>query len=230
VLLSLRIFVMKETLKPREFKSILKGEIIGFPQVQKEDIMSAYDFSLTDILGKANAKPDRTSKYGDGFKYTALFLIGVGVKNPVLIKAALLNDAWENLSDYWKTTEIPNNELVKAAKAKFVQTFGEETAEIVMPILKPLGSDAKTAEVEYDQQLRNASEDSLLIKMAGILGNLHYSQPLLQEELFALVNNAQKEIPLFEEKVLKKYPKEGEIILGNIKREIHQLNVRYSCL
>lgn len=151
-----------------------------FPEHYQLRIRSAYDFAKYSHRGASREGGER---YFEHVRRTALIVIDeCKIKDPDVIIAALLHDSVEDATIWGSQKNATNSEWLNEARLRIGLFFGPYVAEMVTAVTKPMidGVEIKDRDERkkvYLDQLRSASPEAILVKMADRLHNLrtlHY--------------------------------------------------------
>ena len=190
------------------------------PQTDQLRIRIAYDIAKYSHRGIVREGGER---YFEHVRGTALILFDeCGVRDPDMIIAALLHDSVEDATIFGSQKGITAEEWIAEAGLRLNFLFGPYVSEMVTAVTKPKidGVDIKDrTDVKrvYLAQLRNASPEAILIKMADRLHNLRtlHFRPLEDQQKVAK-ETLEDYLPIFERGSLK-YAYIGDKLLPEIK-------------
>lgn len=200
---------------PEEHRESFEARLAGFSEHEGLNIMFAYD------IAKADPR-----------QMTLILLDECGIKDPIILQSSLLHDVLEDTSMFGNAKHETYRELMKTAKYRISKTFGPETAKIVISVSKLKGKDTENLTEEqldslYHHKIKNAHAKPLLVKMADKLHNLRTLGSCTLEKKKRKVKETEEfYLPLFE-KVLFKYPKEGQYLLDQMKIAINNVSLNW---
>jgi len=145
------------------------------------------------------------------------------IKNPSIIEAAFLHDAFENTADYGTAKDMTYAQLVKNVRNKVVPMCGEDTAKMIINVSRYKGTDMRRKKSElnemYYKKLKAASPESQLVKLADVLNNMRNPSPKVNKQKRKVVEVEEKYLPILKN-VIKTYPKEGSYLIEGINKAI----------
>ncbi len=203
----------------------------GFPPADQKDIDHAYDSVKKYHENQKRVNPK--IRYFEHLRATVLILLDeCEIQDPNIVKAALLHDTAED-TNYFGNPAL----MFYPAWSLFAQTaiaaeFGEKTASIVLSVTEPRVNNIdiftkKQAKTIYYEQLRNASPEALLVKMADRLHNLRtqYETPLAKQKEKVL-ETKEVYLPIFRQARVR-YPEAADYLIGEINKAILALEASF---
>jgi (p)ppGpp synthase/HD superfamily hydrolase len=223
---------MGEVVKPPlENRESFIVRLKDFSWEEKQDILYAYDIAK---VGHGNQVRENGIRYFEHPRNTTLILLDeCGIRSTTLLKGALLHDTKEDTLLFGNAEHDTYRDSIKIATYRITKTFGKDVAEIVISVSKPKGIDLinlsdDELELMYRRNLEKASLDALLVKMADRLHNLRDIYSCTLEKQQRKVKETEEfYIPLFQ-KVLTKYPKEGQYLLDQMKIAISKVSLSWT--
>lgn len=173
-----------------ENKAAFYARISHFDEPTKTKIKEAYQ----DAKEAFRLKPLRESgeRYFEHLRATALILMDeCRIEDPDIIIAALLHDSVEDTFAFGSWEGKSNTQARAEAYAEIEKKYGSRVAGIVLAVAKPRVdgieiTDKSQVLPAYIEQLRVASADAKIVKLADVLHNsrtLHYRKPYKQIEV-----------------------------------------------
>jgi GTP diphosphokinase / guanosine-3',5'-bis(diphosphate) 3'-diphosphatase len=220
------------TLPPHEAENwgTFQKRLEIFPHRDRKDINFAYQLAKSAHRGQMRVGKDR---YFEHLRAVSLILLDeVNITDPSVIKAALLHDSMEDTAVFGNPLKQSYRAWVNEAWERLVLNFGDETANMVVALTKPQ-VDMETfhtkeeAKSFYYEGLRNAPSKTLLVKMADRLHNLRTQYETSPEQQRKKVSETRDVyLPIFA-KVRTDYPLEAEYMIGEIEKELQNLEASF---
>lgn len=192
----------EESVEDIENRQKFYERISVFSPYDQLRIRIAYDLAKYSHRGTFREGGER---YFEHVRKTALILLDE-VKlydNPDLIIAALLHDAVEDATIFGSQKNITTKEWIEEAGLRLSHIFGPYVSEMVTSVTKPKKDGVKIKSKDdvhkaYLDQLRNASPEALLVKMADRLHNLRTLHFRPKEDQLKVARETLDEyIPIF---------------------------------
>jgi (p)ppGpp synthase/HD superfamily hydrolase len=207
-----------------------KSFLERFKELSKEQLMTlemAYD------LAKEAHRPqvrDTGERYFEHLRNVALILVDeCNIKDAGIIIAALCHDSIED-SGIFGNRSKPHSEWKEQAYFRLSRIFDPETANMIITLTKPKadGEEIKTEEEAhhiYIEGLKNASNKTILVKMADRLHNLRTLPGTPRHKQIKIVKETNEVyFPIFEQ-VKEEYPQEGAYMIEQMKAAINNLRI-----
>ncbi len=210
------------------FEARLTG---NFSSLEIKNVMYAYDVAKI-AHGQKLQRRDSGERYFEHPRADTLILIDeCGIKDAAIIKGALMHDVLEDTAFFGNAHYLTYQQLVDEARYRISLPFGEETAEIVIGVSKPNGTDMlnKTRdEVDdmYHKNLEAVSPKALLVKMADVLHNCRTLSSTTSEKQERRIKEVEGVYYNLFEKILPYYPKEGKYLLEQIRIAVEQIKYK----
>lgn len=224
-------------LEAPENRFVFEKRLSQFDHDSRRGIMFAYDVSKA---AHRSQKRDQGERYFEHPRAVALILLDeVHITNPHIIAAALLHDIPEDTAVFgnpYALRDDSSNEITKQRQIKYsewmedvyiniAKSFSPETAEIVVAVTKPKpdGSELPikiAAKEKYINDLKQATPEAILVKMADRLHNLRtlpFTTP--EKQMRKVAETEEIYLPIFEQ-AQAAYPKETAYMLQEIKKSI----------
>lgn len=177
-----------------------------------EKLDYAYDMAK---YGHRNQIRESGARYFEHIRATALILVDeLGITDLDMIIAALLHDMLED------------NFLLTSNRIKV--TFGERVATLVSAITKPAKGDSRFESNDerhqwYFEQIRNASLEAKIIKLADRLQNIRTLSSCPSNKQIAKINETKEVyLPLIAD-IAKEYPKKASYLLTQLEDALANL-------
>lgn len=214
-------------LPPRkESKVEFLERLNGFGDEDRERVMFAYDLAKAAHRGQER---DGGERYFEHPRAVSLILMDeCQIVDPWIISASLLHDAVEDTIIFGSYHKLSYSEWIRIARYRIEWAFNDDTADIILSLTQPKvdGEEIltkKDAEDKYFENLRNASSDAILVKMADRLHNLRTLNVVDAEKRKRKIEETTEiYYPIFE-KVGEKYPEEYAYLQSQIEQTISQL-------
>jgi GTP pyrophosphokinase len=173
-------------------------EAAEFSREEIAQIDLAYGFAKYGHLRDERAGGDR---YFEHVREVAtILLVECGIRDAEILQAALLHDTVE---DTWifGSNVVPGWDARELAHERLQQIFSNRTAGMVMAVTKPseqqFPDEERNHEV-YMGQLRVASDEAILVKMADRLHNLRsLGDTALEKQQRKVAETEEEYFPLF---------------------------------
>lgn len=210
------------------FEARLTG---NFSSLEIKNIMYTYDVAKV-AHGQKLQKRDSGERYFEHPRANALILLDeCGVRDATIIKGALMHNVLEDAAFFGNAHHLTYQQLVDEARYRISLSFGEETAEIVIGVSKPNGTDIlnkKKDEIDdmYHKNLEAVSPKALLVKMADVLHNCRTLSSTTPEKQARRIKEVEGVYYNLFEKILPYYPKEGTYLLEQIKIAVERVKQR----
>ena len=151
--------------KEKEDWASFHKRLAGFFPKDIENIDWAYQLAKSAHRAQQREGGER---YFEHPRAVALILLDeVKVRNPRMIITALLHDSAEDTAIFGNPTQTDYQTWAKLVEDRVSRMFGEEVSKMVIALTKPPGE-----EHFYLENLKKASTETLLVKMADRLHNL----------------------------------------------------------
>ncbi len=215
---------------PKENWDTFQARLEIFSQDDRTKIEFAYQLSKYAHKGQRRIGGER---YFEHPRTVSLILLDeCSITDASVICAALLHDSLEDTAIFGNPTKLLPSSLTAFSTQLISHIFYPETAGMVQSLTEPyvdgvgVKNKAQAKAIKYDR-LRNASEETLLIKMADRLHNLRTFFPKkgakTPEE--KITETQEILIPIFR-RAAGKYPTQAQYLLEEINKAIEALKLR----
>jgi len=221
--------LLRDTLNPQEIENRSKfyERIKVFEAYDQLRIRIAYDLAKYSHRGIAR---EDGSRYFEHVRNTALIIFDEAKlqNNPDLLIAALLHDAVEDATIFGSQKEVSTSDWMEEAGLRLQHIFGPYVSEMVTSVTKPKIDgktiiDKKDMKEAYLEQLRNASPEAILVKMADRLHNLRTLFARSREDQMKVAKETLEDyLPIFQ-----KGSMEYSAFSDNLLFEIKDLAIQY---
>lgn len=198
-----------------------RGYLTGFDPQELSDIQLAYGASQAAFRGaKPRASGDSAFSHS---RETAIILLKAGVKDSGTIVLGLFHDVDEDTDYFRRLGSFGRDSWDIIATAFSSQEIPWGLDFLTEPDRDILGLTKEQAENLYHQRFIGLSERVLLVKMADRLHNLRTLQAMpIEKQRKKVEETVNVYFPLFRN-VVKAFPKEGGVIMEEIKKTITEL-------
>ena len=212
---------------PVENRSTFAGRIERlFPPASNEyrRTMMTYDKVKAACHGGFRIGLERSFEHPR--RATIIAIDELGITDPDIIDSLLLHDTGEDTNLLGPSDNLRNSEWREIAHWRLVHDWNERVAEMVLAVTRPFpdGIEVKTKEQEeemYQEQLRNASFEALIVKMPDSLHNLrtlHFRTP--ENQIRKMAEIEEFYFPIFERGLTGPYARETQIMLDKMRAQI----------
>ena len=218
-----------QKLNLENWSSFLKRTEI-FSESDRQDIYFAYQLAKAAHRGQVRANNVRYFEHVR--EVTNILLDECSIKDPSIIKAALLHDSMEDSAIFGNPLKQPYTEWVAIAEERIALNFGQETAGMVVDLTRPHVDNVNFFTKEetkhaYYNRLASSSPKTILVKMADRLHNLRtQSDTSIDQQKKKVKETREIYIPIFQ-KALITYPREGKILLDGIEENLQRLEANF---
>lgn len=175
-----------------------------FPQTEQLRLRMAYDLSKYSHRGTFREGGER---YFEHVRNTALIILDdFRLGNTDMIITALLHDSVEDATIFGSHKNVTNSQWRREAGDRLTLMFGPYVSEMVMAVTKPMIDGVEIKDKEdvkrvYLEQLRNASPEAIVVKIADRLHNLSTLQFRSHEDQVKVARETLDDyLPIFREK------------------------------
>lgn len=200
----------------RKRKEAFIDRLVEYNWDTRETIIGAYDMAETAHRGqfRSSGEPYFTHPVAS----TVILIDECGIRDPNILIGSLLHDTVEDSIMFGDIGKLTSSEWIHIARFRLRKYFNPEVEEIVTSLTKPKidGTEVKTEEQRRTiamEQLRNASPEALLVKMADRVHNLRTLRGMNNTWKEGLVVDETQNL-MFEifKRAAEKYPNEHKIL------------------
>ena len=207
---------------------------LHFPQLNIDGIHQAYDHAQSAHLGVLRKSGEKWA-FSHPEEVARILIEEVGVRDPVVIKGALLHDVVED-TEFVEKEGLTNSEIRAIAFGQLRKRYGKPTAKVVLAVTNPVicGYEIITQEQAQKESIRQLIEGgpgAILLKMAD---RLHYFRNLYRGiniyGLRAKIKETEEVLfPIFTGD-FPQYRKARMMLLDKLVDEIARVKVEYNIL